>query len=87
MLTAQRFNRLTNPEKYGTLEDNGIYLDCYRIEGPFKIALFSMHSFYVEVYLNQGTDRLVKALAFNSYKRLDPFLENININELLKRPA
>jgi hypothetical protein len=87
MLTVQAFNRLTNPEKYAILEDDGIYLDVYRIDGAFKIALFALPWCYCEVWLNQSSDQLLKAVAFSSYKKLDLFLYNININELLKRSA
>jgi hypothetical protein len=79
MLTVQAFNRLTNPEKYAILEDNGIYLDVYTIDGPFKIALFALPWCYCEVWLNQSTDQLLKAVAFSSYKKLDHYLERIDI--------
>lgn len=82
MLTAQNFNRLTNPEKYYILENEGVYLDVYRIDGPFKVALFSLHDCYCEVWLNQKTDQLSKAVAFRSYKKLDPFLLSVDINEV-----
>jgi hypothetical protein len=87
MFTVQAFNRLKNTEKYAILEDNGIYLEVYRTEGPFKIALFALPWCYCEVWLNQSTDQLLKAIAFSSYKKLDLFLDSININELLKRSA
>jgi hypothetical protein len=79
MLTVQTFNRLKNAEKWAILEDNGIYLDVYRIDGPFKIALFALPWCYCEVWLNQRTDKLLKALAFTSYKKLDPYLQEIDI--------
>jgi hypothetical protein len=82
MLTIQQFNQLSNPEKYAILEDNGVYLEVYRIEGPFKIALFALPWCYCEVWLNQKTDQLIKAFAFKSYKKLDPYIACININEI-----
>lgn len=82
MFSIQQFNRLSSPQKYGILEDTGIYLDVFRIEGPFKIALFSLENFYCEVWLNQKTDQLFKAVAFSSYKKLDPFLAAIDLTEV-----
>lgn len=79
MLSIQKFNRLTNPEKYAVLEDHAVYLDVYRMDGPFKVALFDLCGYYVEVWLNQKTDQLMKAVAFSSYKRLDLFLQGIDI--------
>lgn len=78
--TLQRFNRLTTEDQYDALEQHGVYLKAFRIKRPFKITLFSLCSFYVEVWLNQASDELKKAFAFNDYKRLDPFLPSVDIS-------
>lgn len=80
MLSLQSFNSFSEIDKYAFLEDNGIYLDTYRIDGPYKIALFALPRFYCEVWMNQKEDRLYKAVAFSSYKKLDPFLEKVDIS-------
>ena len=80
--TLSQFNRLSTSEKYGLLEDHGIYLDTYRLEGPYKVALFALSAFYCEVWLNVKTDQLYKAEAFSSYKKLDPFLQEIDITSI-----
>jgi hypothetical protein len=85
MLSIQKFNRLSNPEKYAILEDNGTYLQVYRIEGPFKIALFALPWCYCEVWLNQSTNQLLKATAFKSYKKLDSYLGMIDITPVLSQ--
>jgi hypothetical protein len=81
-LTEAEFNRLSTCEQFALLEDEGIYLSVSRVQTIYKIALFSLYGYYVEVWLNRKTDKLVKAFAFSSYSRLDPFLEGINLTSL-----
>lgn len=80
--TFQWFNRLPLPERYSVLEDEGIYLHVFRKEGGYKVALFALSAFYVEVWLNLISDELYKAQAFTSYSRLDPFLSDIDITSI-----
>lgn len=81
-LTLHQFATLTNSEKFGLLEDFGVYLEAYRLQGAHKVALFELFGFYVEVWLNQTTDRIALARAFTNYKRLDPFLKDIDLTPL-----
>lgn len=78
--TLAQFNRLPNPEKYGLLEDHGTYLEVCRVEGPYKIALFSLASLYVEVWLHVKSDQIKKASAFNCYQKLDAYISQIDIS-------
>ena len=78
--SLQQFNSFPHPKQYAVLEDFATYLGVYRMHGNYKIALFELHGFCVEVWLNQVTDKLLKAEAFNVYERLDPFLSGIDLN-------
>ena len=80
--TLPYFNQLPNAEKYELLEDYGVYLDLYKREGPYKIALFNLAGIYVEVYLDENRDQLVKATAFDSYKGLDPYIKSIDLTPI-----
>jgi hypothetical protein len=84
IFTPSQFNHLSNPEKYGLIEDHGIYLEVYRIDGPHKICLFSLfdNTYYVEVWYNQKKDSLVKASAFTNYKQLDQYLAEIDMRQI-----
>jgi hypothetical protein len=73
------FNGFPSPKQYAILEDFATYLGVYRMQGNYKVALFELNGFYVEVWLNQVTDQLYKAEAFRAYERLDPFLISIKI--------
>lgn len=78
-ITLTEFNNLPNPEKYTLLEDYGVYLDVYRMQGKMKIALFNLDGMYIEVYLNQLSDQLIGAIAFDSYEMLDPYITSIDM--------
>ena len=78
--TLHQFNRLSNPEKWAVIEDSGTYLEVFRMDGKTKICLFALFNYYVEVYYNQVNDRLIKAVAFSSYKRLDSFIAGIDLS-------
>lgn len=81
-LTLLQFNHLRYSDKYALLEQYGTYLDVYRLKAPYKIALFALNGYYVEVWLNQVSDELHKAEAFDDYTRLDPFLSSIDVSGL-----
>lgn len=83
-LTLLQFNHLSNNDKYALLEEYGTYLDVYRLKAPYKIALFELNGYYVEVWLNQISDELKKAEAFDEYERLDLFLSSIDVSALYR---
>lgn len=78
--TARQFNNLSRFHKFALLEDPGVFLELNRIEGNYQIALFQLHNFYVELWLDMVNDKLEKAVAFSSYKRLDLFINEIDIS-------
>ena len=79
-ITLTEFNQFSTQKKYATLEDHGTYLGVYRLQGNYKIALFDLSGYYVEEWLNQVTDKLYKAVAFDEYERLDPFFGKYQYN-------
>ena len=81
-LTITDFSRLSKSEQYGLLEDYGSFLEAFYVDGPYKVALFELNGFYVEVWLNQKTDKLLKAVAFDDYNKLDLFLKQVDITSI-----
>lgn len=81
--TSKSFNQLTQPQRYRIIEEHGTYLGVFVLRGVFKIALFELFDFYVELYYNQATDRLHKAVAFHDYGRLDAYLDLVDISGVL----
>jgi hypothetical protein len=78
-ISLHHFNRLSKRQQYGLLENHGTFLDVFRHEGDYKVALFDYNGYYVEVWLNQRTDELLKAVAFTSYNKLDAYIKGIDI--------
>ena len=79
MITLSAFNLLTNEEKFKILETKAVYLSLYRLTGTFKIALFQMNGYYIEVWLNTSNNDLFKAVAFDDYGLLDSYIEKVDI--------
>jgi hypothetical protein len=83
MLTLCEFNALEHIERIQAVEDHGVYLEVFRRSEGCKIALFALHGYYVEVYLKTATDNIIKVKAFTDMRRLEMYLEQINITPLL----
>jgi hypothetical protein len=82
MLTLYQFNSLDHTERIQILEDFGTYLEVNRHSDGCKVALFSLYGFYVEVYLREVTDTIVKLKGFHSLTRLDLYLNQVDISSL-----
>jgi hypothetical protein len=78
-IALTEFNSISNQSKYAVLEDLGTYLGVYKMQGNYKIALFELHDYYVEVWLDLITDKLYRAVAFAEYEKLDPFIAGIDL--------
>ena len=76
------FNRLSISERFRWIVEEGIYLGVNRYVRGYRIALFSLYGYYVEVYINTKTGTIGKVNPFFSYRKLDAFLDEINISEL-----
>jgi hypothetical protein len=81
-LTLYQFNSLTEPERYWHIENKGVFLEVSRPEGIYRVALFELYGFYVEVWLNQKTDRINKTNSFKTTKRLDLYLSGIDLTAI-----
>lgn len=82
-VSVDHFNHLANSGKYALLEDHGIYLDCFYISNSYKICLFALFHYYVEVYYREANDKLLGALAFDDDAKLQPFLESTDISPVV----
>lgn len=62
------------------VEDFGSYLEVDRLSNGCKLALFALYGFYVEVWLNEHTDTIIKLNGFTSLTRLDLYLNQVDIS-------
>ncbi|OLY91203.1 hypothetical protein SAMN05444008_11277 [Cnuella takakiae] len=69
-----QFNCLDICEQIATTEKHGVCLDVARYEGSHKIGLFDLWGYYVEVWVDSRSEKVVKLYAFQNMARLDRFL-------------
>jgi hypothetical protein len=83
MLTTYQFDELKLSEQIEIVEDFGVYLEVVRRSNGCKVALFALYCFYVEVYLKELTDTIVRIKPFTHMTRLEMYLDQIDITELI----
>jgi hypothetical protein len=78
-IPIDKFKALSKNEQYDIVHYFGIFLSQYH-KGEYLVALYQLHSFYVEVVFKSHT--LIVLKCFESLKELDKFLNQIDISEL-----
>ena len=80
-MTLYEFNMLEKEDQHSAVWNYGTHI-CERIEGPHKLILYQIFSFYIELYYSFEDNRLTKLRSFSSLKCLDPYLAYIDITNL-----
>lgn len=81
-ITLNEYKQLTQSEKIDLLHKEGVYIGK-RMVGNFRVVLYQLESFYVEV-LYKDYRRNISRLSFSQYTGiLDPYLEQIDIEMLV----
>ncbi len=82
MITINRYTRLPLQMKADLLWSTGEYL-AEKKKGAFKVKLYDLNCFYVEVYYYNHIDDIAKIEAFkNNNEKLESYLDSIDISEL-----
>jgi len=79
-LSRNQFNTLDTSLQSILVQFHGVNLKALYYKGHYKVVLYTLFDFYVEVYYSKMTGQVCKIETFTSYKRLDPFLPSIDIN-------
>lgn len=81
-MTLYQFNQLDELEQLEAIWEHGIKI-AVRVQDEYKLTLFQIDSFYVEVWhhLEHGVDKRYRS--FSSTDQLAPYLDQLNINGLL----
>ena len=82
-ITLYEFNSLDEHEKGATLWEYGVSL-FQRFEGETGYCLYQLYSFYVEVKYDHDQNKISKFTSFSTSTKLEPYLENIDISEIIK---
>ncbi|HWJ25427.1 MAG TPA: hypothetical protein VNS32_02735 [Flavisolibacter sp.] len=81
-MTIYEFERLGDTGKGQAILKSGVLL-AERFCMDLRVALYQIEGFYVEVYFN-STYKVIQGLkSFIDSDSLDPYLEQIDISELL----
>lgn len=78
-MTLYEFKLLNEFQQAETLWDRGVHIG-ERQEGLFKIALYQLDAFYVEVLYHTGYNMIQGLRSFSSVGQLEPYLKKINIS-------
>lgn len=81
-MIIQHFNTLSKQDQQNNLLKDGIFL-AEREDGPFRIMLYQMDSFYVEVYFFNLYNKVAFLQSFTDTDALQPYLEQLDVNTML----
>ncbi|HUQ97155.1 MAG TPA: hypothetical protein VM010_05790 [Chitinophagaceae bacterium] len=77
------FNALSKKAQQEMLLAQGTFL-AERKDGPFRIMLYQLESFYVEVHFFNLYNKVAFFSAFETLDALEPYLETIDVTEMLQ---
>lgn len=81
-MTLTQFNKLSMEAQQNALLTKGVFID-ERKDPPLRMMLYDMESFYVEVFFLSRFNKVAWFNAFRSTKKLDPYLQNVDVSVLL----
>ncbi len=81
-ITFHEFNSLTKKEKSEALCEYAAFL-YERPHRVFRVALYQVHNFYVEVKYDKRKNCIIEFQLFTNTKLLEPYLHQIDISSIL----
>lgn len=84
MFTINDFKSLDTDLQAQVLWLDGVYLDLVRHDGEVYADLYALYDFYVEVFFDKATEEPTGIRAFKNPVFLEPYLDAIDIHELLE---
>lgn len=82
-MVASDFNKLSIDEKGNLLTEHSLFLDERVIYGKYKIIIYSLFNFYVEVYYHAVHNEIETVTAIETSEDWESYLKSINLNSLL----
>lgn len=80
-MTMQDFDMMSGIRKLQAISEDAVYL-AQRMEGCFKISLYQIEDFYVEIYFHVGQFRYKSVRTFSDTSELGFYLEEMDISEI-----
>jgi len=77
-MNLYEFSRLSEEEQYNTTWAIGVLVDQF-IKNSIIINLYAINEFFVEVYYDQYTNKILYKKHFKQGELLDKYLNRINL--------
>lgn len=78
-MKLSEYKQLNDNEQYAILWNDGVLIDgC--IEGKVRKLLYAVHNFYIELWYQCHTNKIIWKLSFKQGKLLDKYLDKYNDN-------
>lgn len=84
MTEFKEFRSLPQDVQAHILWLDGVYLNLVKRTPLINIELYSLYDFYVEIYFDHETEEPIFLNPFKQLKRLDAYLEMIEIDPLFE---
>jgi hypothetical protein len=81
--TLHRFKKLPAEQQVDELSLHGIPFDLAYTTHGAEAVLFGYHDFYVELVVEKYTDEILSIRCFQSPRQLAPYLQQIDITEII----
>ena len=82
-MVLEQFNSLSKYEQQDLLLKKGIFI-AERFDGPFRIMLYQLDGFYVEVYFFNLYNKVAYFLGYDTTEVLEPYLAQIDVSDVLQ---
>lgn len=84
MVTFADYQTLSQCFKAQYLWLDGVYLNLVRSTELVYADLYALYDYYVEIYFDQKTKEPLYINAFRDISRLDPYIEQMDISDVLE---
>jgi hypothetical protein len=81
-MTLYQFNEFSDLEQAEAVWEGTLL--GHRSDGCYRVLLYQIDSFYVEVYYHTTANTILRFHSFSTTRLLDPYLHQINISEIFK---
>ncbi|MCW3106090.1 MAG: hypothetical protein JWQ09_596 [Segetibacter sp.] len=82
-MTAKEFRLLCNTHQINLLYQQGVYVGK-RKENEKTVVLYQLDGFYVEIFYREYRKYITKLNCFTSTDSLQPYLKQIDVEELIR---
>lgn len=82
-MIREHFTILSKDEQQDVVLKEGIFL-AEREDGPFRVMLYQLNYYYVEVYFVNRYNKVSFFKTFENTETLKPYLKKIDLTDLLQ---